>query len=77
MPLYASIYFAAHSAVLLKAESIADKAEWLEKLRNVVESKGGQVKGESGPPMRQSLSDGSLVSCWLIPIVFFYLILVV
>ncbi|XWS11549.1 hypothetical protein CRYUN_Cryun37aG0007900 [Craigia yunnanensis] len=50
----------AHSAVLLKAESIADKGEWLQKLRNVVESKGGQVKGESGPPMRQSLSDGSL-----------------
>ncbi|XVE91030.1 hypothetical protein DITRI_Ditri20bG0123300 [Diplodiscus trichospermus] len=50
----------AHSAVMLKAESIADKVEWLEKLRNVVESKGGQVKGESGPPMRQSLSDGSL-----------------
>ncbi|XP_022724496.1 dynamin-2A-like [Durio zibethinus] len=50
----------AHSAVLLKAESLADKAEWLEKLRNIVESKGGQVKGESGPPMRQSLSDGSL-----------------
>ncbi|XWS18028.1 hypothetical protein CRYUN_Cryun32bG0007100 [Craigia yunnanensis] len=50
----------AHSAVILKAESIADKAEWLEKLRNVVESKGGLVKGESGPPMRQSLSDGSL-----------------
>ncbi|XVF86155.1 hypothetical protein PTKIN_Ptkin18bG0017400 [Pterospermum kingtungense] len=52
--------FKAHSAVLLKAESIADKAEWLEKLRNVVESKGGQVKSESGPPMRHSLSDGSL-----------------
>ncbi|XVF23131.1 hypothetical protein REPUB_Repub13aG0011400 [Reevesia pubescens] len=50
----------AHSAVILKAESIADKAEWLEKLRNVVESKGGQVRGESGPPMRQSQSDGSL-----------------
>ncbi|XP_021298196.1 dynamin-2A-like [Herrania umbratica] len=50
----------AHSAVLLKAESTADKVEWLEKLRNVVESKGGQVKGESAPPMRQSLSDGSL-----------------
>ncbi|XP_007022852.2 PREDICTED: dynamin-2B isoform X1 [Theobroma cacao] len=50
----------AHSAVLLKAESTADKVEWLERLRNVVESKGGQVKGESAPPMRQSLSDGSL-----------------
>ncbi|GMI93198.1 Dynamin related protein 2B, dynamin-like 3 [Hibiscus trionum] len=50
----------AHSAVLLKAESIADKNEWLEKLKTVVESKGGQVKVESNPPMRQSLSDGSL-----------------
>ncbi|KAG4123865.1 hypothetical protein ERO13_D10G003500v2 [Gossypium hirsutum] len=51
----------AHSAVVLKAESLADKTEWLEKLKNVVESKGGQVKVESAaPPMRQSLSDGSL-----------------
>ncbi|KAE8728604.1 Dynamin-2A [Hibiscus syriacus] len=50
----------AHSAVVLKAESIADKIEWLEKLKTVVESKGGQVKVESRPPMRQSLSDGSL-----------------
>ncbi|CAK7357194.1 unnamed protein product [Dovyalis caffra] len=50
----------AHSAVLLKAESMADKVEWLNKLRNVVQSKGGQVVGESGPPMRQSMSDGSL-----------------
>ncbi|GLT44508.1 hypothetical protein SLA2020_183990 [Shorea laevis] len=52
----------AHSAVVLKAESTADKVEWLNKLKNVVESKGGQVKGESGLPtaMRHSLSDGSL-----------------
>ena len=41
---------------------MADKTEWLNKLRNVISSKGGQVKGESGPPIRQSLSDGSLVS---------------
>lgn len=53
---------AAHSAVVLKAESMADKTEWLNKLRNVISSKGGQVKSESGPSMRQSLSDGSLVS---------------
>lgn len=39
-----------------------EKTEWLNKLRNVISSKGGQVKGESGPPMRQSLSDGSLVN---------------
>jgi len=39
---------------------MADKAEWLKKLGNVVSAKGGQVKGESGPSMRQSHSDGSL-----------------
>ncbi|XP_059653662.1 dynamin-2A-like [Cornus florida] len=50
----------AHSAVVLKAESMADKVEWLNKLRNLIQSKGGQVKGESSLPMRQSLSDGSL-----------------
>ncbi|XP_011028393.1 PREDICTED: dynamin-2A [Populus euphratica] len=50
----------AHSAVVLKAESIADKVEWLNKLRNVIQAKGGQVIGESGPPMRHSMSDGSL-----------------
>jgi dynamin GTPase len=48
----------AHSAVLLKAESAADKVEWLNKLRHVIGIKGG--KGESRPTMRQSLSDGSL-----------------
>ncbi|KAL3513469.1 hypothetical protein ACH5RR_026186, partial [Cinchona calisaya] len=50
----------AHIGVVLKAESMADKTEWLNKLRNFISSKGGQVKGESGPPIRQSLSDGSL-----------------
>ncbi|KAL3324308.1 hypothetical protein AABB24_038474 [Solanum stoloniferum] len=50
----------AHSAVVLKAESVADKTEWLNKLRIVISSKGGQVKGESALPIRQSLSDGSL-----------------
>ncbi|XP_034702714.1 dynamin-2A [Vitis riparia] len=49
----------AHSAVVLKAESAADKAEWLNKLRNVIQP-SGQVKGDSGLTMRQSLSDGSL-----------------
>ena len=46
---------------MLKAESAADKAEWLNKLRNVIQP-SIQVKGESGLTMRQSLSDGSLVS---------------
>lgn len=41
---------------------MADKVEWLNKLRHVIGIKGGPVKGESGPTMRQSLSDGSLVS---------------
>ncbi|KAF9690313.1 hypothetical protein SADUNF_Sadunf01G0182500 [Salix dunnii] len=50
----------AHSAVVLKAESMADKVEWLNKLRSVIQSKGGQVIGDSGPPMRHSMSDGSL-----------------
>ncbi|KAL3755385.1 hypothetical protein ACJRO7_002436 [Eucalyptus globulus] len=54
----------AHSAVVLKAETMAEKVEWLNKLRNVVlPSTGGQMKGESGLPLRQSLSDGSLCSC--------------
>ncbi|GFY94674.1 dynamin-like protein 6 [Actinidia rufa] len=49
----------AHNDVLLKAESMADKVEWLNKLGNVVQpSKGGQLKVD--PSMRQSLSDGSL-----------------
>ena len=56
-----SIYHAAHSVVVLKAESAVDKAEWLNKLRNVIQL-SGQVKGESSLTMRQSLSDGSLVS---------------
>ncbi|XP_059648293.1 dynamin-2A-like [Cornus florida] len=50
----------AHSSVVLKAESVADKVEWLNKLRTVVQSRGGQVKGEPSGSMRQSLSDGSL-----------------
>ena len=41
---------------------MADKVEWLNKLRKVIGVKGGQAKGENGTPMRQSLSDGSLVS---------------
>lgn len=57
------MHFAAESTVLLKAESVADKIEWLKKLGNVAHpTKGGQVIGESGFPMRHSLSDGSLVS---------------
>ncbi|XP_062153890.1 dynamin-2A-like [Alnus glutinosa] len=52
----------AHSAVFLKAESMTDKIEWMNKIRSVIQpSKGGQLKGASNEGgMRQSLSDGSL-----------------
>ncbi|XP_062176476.1 dynamin-2A [Alnus glutinosa] len=51
----------AESAVVLKAENMADKVEWLNKLRNLVgPSKAGEVKGESGLPIHQSFSDGYL-----------------
>ncbi|KAF0932573.1 hypothetical protein E2562_010453 [Oryza meyeriana var. granulata] len=52
-----------HSAVILKAESMADKVEWMKKIRSVIQSKGGSVKGSNAPEggsMRQSHSDGSL-----------------
>ncbi|KAI6679067.1 hypothetical protein NL676_039863 [Syzygium grande] len=40
---------------------MAEKVEWLNKLRNVIQpSTGGQVKGESGLPLQQSLPNGSL-----------------
>ncbi|KAE9592686.1 putative dynamin GTPase [Lupinus albus] len=52
----------AHSAVVLKAESAADKAEWINKISNVIQAKGGQIRlsSDGGSSMRQSLSDGSL-----------------
>ncbi|KAI9107351.1 hypothetical protein K1719_021739 [Acacia pycnantha] len=51
----------AESTVLLKAESVADKVEWLKKLAYVAHpTKGGQIMGESGVPIRHSFSDGSL-----------------
>ncbi|KAJ0086374.1 hypothetical protein Patl1_07140 [Pistacia atlantica] len=55
----------AHSAVILKAESMADKVEWINKITKVIQSRGGQVIGastEGGHSMRHSLSDGSLDS---------------
>ena len=56
--------FAAHSAVVLKAESMADKVVWVNKIKAVIQSKGGSLKGPNteGGSMRQSHSDGSLVS---------------
>ncbi|KAL4580822.1 hypothetical protein LXL04_017026 [Taraxacum kok-saghyz] len=53
----------AQSAVILKAENPAEKAEWLNKLKVVIGSKGGQViMKPDGPPIRHSQSDGSLDS---------------
>ncbi|XP_058084626.1 dynamin-2B-like [Magnolia sinica] len=51
----------AHSALLLKAESMQEKVEWINKIVSVMQpSKGAPGKGmqssESGPPVRQSLS---------------------
>ena len=65
-----------HSAVVLKAESAADKVEWINKISNVIQAKGGQIRisSEGGSTMRQSLSDGSLVSCWLLAIVHISLV---
>ncbi|KAJ0010640.1 hypothetical protein Pint_33086 [Pistacia integerrima] len=52
----------AHSAVLLKTETVQEKVEWINKLRNVIQSRVGDVsvRGEPGLPMRHSHSDGSL-----------------
>ncbi|XP_039037036.1 dynamin-2B-like [Hibiscus syriacus] len=52
----------AHSAVVLKAESMADKVEWMNKLSKVIQPSVGPMKGvaDGGPGMRQSRSDGSL-----------------
>ncbi|MQM07802.1 hypothetical protein Taro_040647, partial [Colocasia esculenta] len=55
----------AHSAVLLKAENMADKVEWVNKIKNVIQpSKGNASKGapssEVGHSLRQSHSDGAL-----------------
>lgn len=54
--------YAAHSAVLLKAESVVDKVEWINKLKSIATLKTGQGMGEHGLSIRQSHSDGSLVS---------------
>ncbi|CAN8294458.1 unnamed protein product [Cochlearia groenlandica] len=47
----------AHNAIILKAESVVDKNEWINKLQKVIQARGGQVGNIS---MRQSFSDGSL-----------------
>jgi dynamin GTPase len=55
----------AHSSMLLKAENMVDKTEWVSKISNIIQpSKGPPTKGPSSSdtsaPMRSSLSDGSL-----------------
>ncbi|KAL4319457.1 hypothetical protein GQ457_18G010800 [Hibiscus cannabinus] len=52
----------AHSAVVLKAESMADKVEWMNKLSKIIQPSVGPMKGvpDGGPGLRQSHSDGSL-----------------
>ncbi|KAI0502163.1 hypothetical protein KFK09_017110 [Dendrobium nobile] len=53
----------AHSAVILKAESLSDKIEWVNKMRSIAQPKGVPPKGTLGShvgPMRQNHSDGSL-----------------
>ncbi|KAJ4794201.1 dynamin-like protein [Rhynchospora pubera] len=52
----------AHSALVLKAESMADKVEWVNKLRAIINPKGvgpATFDGASAP-IRQSRSEGSL-----------------
>uniref|UniRef100_A0A0D6QZ67 dynamin GTPase n=1 Tax=Araucaria cunninghamii TaxID=56994 RepID=A0A0D6QZ67_ARACU len=55
----------AHNAVVLKAENMADKTEWMNRIKNIAQpakftSTKGQPPSESGPTMRSSHSDGSL-----------------
>ncbi|CAL5012566.1 unnamed protein product [Urochloa decumbens] len=54
----------AHNAVILMAESMSDKTEWVSKIKNIVDQKGLSAKkpnaSEGGAPMKQSHSDGSL-----------------
>lgn len=53
---------------------MAEKFEWLNKLRVVIQARGGDVRSDSIHPVRQSHSDGSLVSQPKMPIVASYLI---
>lgn len=62
---------AAHNAIVLKAESVVDKNEWINKLQKVIQARGGQVGSVS---MRQSLSEGSLVSHWWPTFMFNFLL---
>lgn len=65
---------AAHNAVILKAESMSDKTEWVTKIKRIVDPKGLAAKkpnaSEGGASMRQSHSDGSLVCCKTLQVCF-------
>uniref|UniRef100_A0ACD6A1C2 Uncharacterized protein n=2 Tax=Avena sativa TaxID=4498 RepID=A0ACD6A1C2_AVESA len=50
----------AHSDVVLKAESMADRTEWVTRIKSIVAKRTNVSEG--GSLMRQSHSDGSLVS---------------
>ncbi|KAJ1268475.1 hypothetical protein BS78_07G138300 [Paspalum vaginatum] len=54
----------AHNAVILKAESMSDKTEWVTKIKSIADPKGLSAKkpngSEGGVPMKQSHSDASL-----------------
>jgi hypothetical protein len=59
----------------LKAESIADKVEWVNKIKAVIQSKGGSFKAADadGGPMKQGQPEGSVVSsmlCTFVPSIF-------
>lgn len=49
----------AQSSVTLKAETLVEKTEWVNKLKNVISSKGGQIITESSQPTRLSSSEGT------------------
>nr|CAB3482992.1 unnamed protein product [Digitaria exilis] len=54
----------AHNAVILKADSMSDKTEWVAKIKSIVDQKGLSAKkpnaSEGAAPMKPSHSDGSL-----------------
>lgn len=57
---------AAHRAVILKAETLTDKTEWVTKIKSIVGLKESATKrptSEDVVPVRQDHSDGSPVSC--------------
>ncbi|XP_054812216.1 dynamin-2B-like [Prosopis cineraria] len=58
----------AHSAVLLKAESAADKVEWINKISNIIQARGGQIAISSNgslDTMSQRLADPEEELRWM------------